>query len=199
MKMIIWVLVLAMAGTIAFLKLKNESLRKDLILADKEKIEAVSLAKNEIWDKQQIIEVLHDSIQNSKIESIHRIDSIAKAKGWKISRLESDLALKSQWIDSVKQMANIGQFTPLNPKDTNKINPLGSIPVSLDVNCWGMKGEIITRDPNSTFNVLVKSTTNYTDLFVFKGKKFLWWTIRKPSYQIVNECGEVKITNIKIK
>lgn len=199
---VIWILVgllLASMGANKYLLNKLEEKDGDLANANIDKINEVIKAKNAEWDKQRVIQLSHDSIKTSKEQYAQTIDSLLQSHNVNVNRLESALMLKSHWIDSVKQMAVMEKPQLRNPQDTNKINPLLSIKTHLETKCWGMKGNIVTHDPESFLEVLEQSTNTYTNLLVYKEKRFLFWVTRKAEYHIYNDCGEVGITNVKIQ
>ena len=159
-----------------------------------------SLKDGFVWDKQQLVNISHDSILTSKTWYAHTLDSLVKANNLNVNRLQSDLNLKSHWIDSTKKVLQ-GKFVLLNPKDTNKVDPQGKIFVVENQKCWGIKANIVTRDPNSYLEVVERSTNSYTNLIVLKQKRalgFLWIT-HKAEYHVYNDCGETSITNIQIQ
>ena len=209
----LWLTVLLIVGlstalTISRLQIKN---LEDEAVIVKFKTDAELVAqKNIVIDKQLTINIQHDSIKNSKEEAVRRIDSICKARDWKEKNLESDLSIYKHWVDSAKTAAVLSKPVPVNSKDTTTVfkeipssYPLLSIAASDQEFCWGMKGEIITRDPKAKFNVLQRTTSDWIDLFVEREKHFLgitWlWITHQPSYQIVNQCGPTVIRNIKIQ
>jgi len=200
-----WILVgllLSFMGLSGYLYSDNKKLQANVITITLQKDQEVEKAQNEVWKGQKEIETtkgdLELAIKNNQAYAV-KIDSLSKANGFKISRLEQALMISARWIDSTKKAATLGEFKLINPRDSNKVNPLGSIPVTQQDKCWGMKGEIITRDPNSKFNVLQENTITELQLVVIKGRKFLFWVTKLPRYEAYNDCGEPVLLNVKMK
>lgn len=72
-----------------------------------------------------------------------------------------------------------------------------TIPVSFVNQCWGFKGEILSKDQASTFNLLERTAKNSSQLIVVKAKYFLFIRLKKSEYKLFTDCGEGKFTDIK--
>ena len=203
MKVLLWVLMGFLLASIVvnkYLYEQNQELTGRIITIQVNSDKAVSEAKNAVYDKQKEIEVTSDELKNSKEAYAVTLDSVLKANQIKIKNLESALMVSSRWVDTIKSIAKTGKPFMVGETEKNgRETPLYDIPVSDNVKCWGMEGLIHTTDLNAQLIITKKTTDNATQLIVEKEKRFLFWVTRPAKYQILNDCGEPLILNVKMQ
>lgn len=121
-----------------------------------------------------------------------KLDSVMTAHKIALKSVKSATILKTEYKDtgSVKIVYKQAEKQP----DESFI-----IPISSEGQCWGMKGEILTKDANSKFRITEKTAVNSSQLFVIKRRflGFLWYNNRRNEYRAFTDCGEVDFTNIE--
>lgn len=70
------------------------------------------------------------------------------------------------------------------------------IQVSVNGDCWGLNGQILSKDSSSKLEITERFANNSTQLVVQRRKKFLFWTVRKESFKAYRDCGEMTVTQI---
>lgn len=132
-----------------------------------------------------------------------KLDSVKKANKIKPKSVVSATLIEQEYKDTTKQVITSGkpQIVPKNEvKDTIKqivSKVLYKIPVSVDGKCWSMKGEILSRDPESKFIVTEREFNNSVQALITRKRAlgFLWYT-KKQTLRVFSDCGEAKVTQI---
>jgi Tfp pilus assembly protein PilE len=133
-----------------------------------------------------------------------KLDSVQKANKIKPKQVVSATVINQTYKDTVKTKAIHGspQIVPKKEnKDTIKqiiSKTVYKIPVSVDGNCWKMKGQIISRDPESKLIITEKEFNNSVQALITRKRVlgFLWWG-KKQTLRVFSDCGEAKVTEIK--
>lgn len=80
-------------------------------------------------------------------------------------------------------------------RDAIKINDSSyKIPLSIDKSCWQLKGNILSGDQKSTFEVEEMTSTNSIQLIVSEKRRWLFW--KKQTFYAFSDCGNVDIVKI---
>lgn len=74
------------------------------------------------------------------------------------------------------------------------------IPLSVDDDCWGLKGFINSMDQNSQLEITERTSLNSVQLIVVR-KRFLGflWMTKRTEFKAFSDCGEVDVTKIDFK
>lgn len=138
----------------------------------------------------------------------HRIDSTAKANGFKPRSIAGATVIQISNRDTGKTDVIHGTPVIIPPKeiakkDTGKIDqmiPMYQIPVSVDKKCWGMKGVIVTTDPKAQLSIMETNAPNGIDILLVRKRflGFLWFT-KETKVHAYADCGELDITNVTYK
>ena len=74
------------------------------------------------------------------------------------------------------------------------------IPVSVNQDCWGMKGFVNSTDPNSQLEITERTGLNSVQLVVIR-KRFLGflWFNGKTDFKAFSDCGTVDVTKINFQ
>lgn len=72
------------------------------------------------------------------------------------------------------------------------------IPVESESDCWGMKGYIQSKDPNSKFTVTEKTSNNKVQALITRKRLwgFLWYRNKYEKLRVFSDCGESDVTQI---
>ena len=119
-----------------------------------------------------------------------KLDSVLKANKIKPRQLKGATIINIQYRDTGS--------TKIVYKDAIRL-PDNSykIPAGFDSQCWGFKGEILSKDPGSTLNITEKKASPSAQLVVVKEKRFLFWVTKKSEYKAFSDCGSITFTDIK--
>ena len=127
----------------------------------------------------------------------------------------------TQKVDSIRKVAKVplrairnAEVTSITYRDTVaveakrdrpvEIKPLVAmsvkyyaIPVSINEQCWGMKGLILTTDSSARLKITSRTAINSIQRLEI-GKRFLGflWFTKKSTFKAYTDCGEVKIDKI---
>lgn len=138
------------------------------------------------------LKLTHKEFEDAKTEWKFELDSVMNAHKIALKSVKSATIIHTEYKDtgSVKIVYKEPVFMP-NSKDY-------TIPVSYQDLCWGMKGTIISKDPDSKLNIQERTQSNSSQLFVVRKRLlgFLWYQNRKTEYRAFTDCGEIEFVQI---
>ena len=186
-KLVLWLIIacLALASTVTYLYKSNQSLRQD----NKRQSENFEQLNSEN-------KVLNLTLGEYKVlanKDKRKLDSLLKTINESPKHLKSATIFNTEYKDTTiiepiyltaEKQSNSASFT---------------IPIEVNESCWGIKGKIISSDPNSRLKITERTASNSNQLLVFKAKRFLFIKIRKERYEAYSDCGDtIKFTQINI-
>lgn len=163
-----------MYKTTVYQKLENSRLSENFVQANKIN-QVLNLKVGEYAD-------LHT--KDSK-----KLDSLLTVTKTKPKQLQSATIVNTEYKDTAVFL--LSNAKPEKQPDSSYI-----IQVSTDNGCWGLKGQILTKDPDSKFRVTDRTANNSAQLIVKKPRRFLFWTIRKAEFKGYSDCGVMTFTQI---
>jgi len=135
-----------------------------------------------------------------QMKSKTTIDSLLKVIDKKPKDLKEATVVEESFKDtnSIEPKYSKPEIQKQDNKESLALTkPIYTIPVSLDSDCWGMKGVIKSTDPEAKLFIKERTFINSIQLLVVKKKKFLWWTTRKEQFKAFSDCQkELKVTRI---
>lgn len=146
---------------------------------------------NLLRQSDQQLTLTKEELKKAVIDSTkmgRKVDSLMKVSKTRLKTVKEIVVVNVNHIDTVYVPAIRGVISFKNEKY--------KIPVKLITPCWGMEGDIFSKDPESTLFVSKKTSNPEIDLI--KGKKgILWW--KKEFYKARTSCGEINFTKIIIQ
>jgi coenzyme F420-reducing hydrogenase alpha subunit len=140
---------------------------------------------------EQELTLTHAEFEKADVWWKYKIDSLTKANKIKPKQVKSATIIRTEYKDtgSVK----IVYKTPIGEPKKGYV-----IPVSYADSCWGMKGTILSTDPNSKLNIAERTAVNSAQLLVTQ-KRFLGflWRKKKQTFKAYTDCGEIDFTKIE--
>ena len=138
------------------------------------------------------LKLTHNEFEKAKTEWKVELDSVMSAHKIALKSVKSATIIRTEYKDtgSVKIVYKEPVLMP-NSKEYN-------IPVSYSDLCWGMKGAIISKDPDSKLTINERTQSNSSQLFVVRKRLlgFLWYQNRKTEYRAFTDCGEIEFVQI---
>lgn len=177
-KLVLWLIIacLALASTVAYFYKSNQSLKQD----NKRQSENFEQLNSEN-------KVLNLTIGEYKVlvsKDKYKLDSLLKVIDESPKHLKSATIFNTEYRDTT-----IIEPIYLSPeKQPNSSSFI--IPIEVNESCWGIKGKIISSDPNSRLKITERTASNSNQLLVFKAKRFLFIKIRKERYEAYSDCGD---------
>lgn len=167
----------------------------------------MSNVKNLLKETNQELTLTKKEYLNADTEWREILDSVMVSYKLKLKQVKSATIIKYVYVDTTKHEATLGkpeiipQTEDLERTTGQPLEPMPElyrIPASVDGNCWSMKGEIISHDPESKFYVLKKSANNGIQLLVTRKQflGFLWVLKKSEKFNAYSDCGEIKFTKI---
>ena len=130
-----------------------------------------------------------------------KLDSVIKANKIKPKQVISATLITQAYKDTTKNEITQEKPQIIVPKEP--IKPIESktlyrIPISVNGECWSMKGEVITRDPETKVNITEKEFNNSAQALIIRKRAlgFLWWK-KNVQLHVYSDCGETNITKIE--
>lgn len=139
--------------------------------------------------QNQVLTLKIDEYSDLHTKDSQKLDSLIKVIKLKPKQIKSATVINTIYKDTT--IERIIYLPVQKQPDLSYI-----IPITTDNGCWGLKGQILSKDPDSKFKVTERTSNNSAQLIVTPRKKFLFWTIRKEKYQAYSDCGEVTFTQI---
>ena len=124
------------------------------------------------------------------------LDSVLKANRIKKKAVSDATNINIRYDDTSK--TNVVHKDPiLVPSPTPLAPKYYKIPVQVDGVCWGMKGYILSADPQSKLEVSDRNSSNSIQLFIVRKQflGFLWYT-GESEHKAFSDCGQLEITQI---
>jgi len=137
----------------------------------------------------QVLSLKIDEYSDLHTKDSEKLDSLLQVIKLKPKQIKSATVINTIYKDTT--IEKIVYLPVQKQTDSSYI-----IPITTDNGCWGLKGQILTKDPDSKFKVTERTANNSAQLVVTPQKRFLFWTIRKEKYQAFSDCGEVTFTQI---
>ena len=163
---------------------RNSILKKD---RDRQTENIANITKEN--ERQLVLKLEDYKALNAKWKTT--LDSTLKANDIALKHVKGATIIITQYKDTGS--------TKIIYKDVIKL-PDGSfkIPVGFDSQCWGFKGEILSKDQSSSLKINEKTANNSIQLVVTKDKYFLGflWKTRNAEYKAFSDCGKVDFTKI---
>lgn len=183
-KLYLIVILFLLSGIISFLIHRNNILRAD---RDRQTENLANITKEN--ERQLVLKLDDYQALNAKWKTT--LDSTLKANDIALKHVKGATIIITQYKDTGS--------TKIVYKDVVRL-PDGSfkIPVGFDSQCWGFKGEILSKDQSSTLKINEKTANNSIQLVVTKDRYFLGflWRTRKADFKTFSDCGQVDITKI---
>jgi len=145
----------------------------------------------QVTQSNSVLNTTISELSTVNTKMVAKYDSVIRVNKIKPKQVKSATIIQTVYKDTV--IEKIVYLPAKKQKDESFI-----IPISTDNGCWGMKGEILSKDGDSKFKVTERTANNSAQLVVTKRKKFLFWTIKPEKYQAFSDCGEVNFTQINI-
>lgn len=161
----------------------------------------------QVTQENSVLNTTVDELEYVKTKMVAKYDSVILENKIKPKQVKSATIIDSKYKDTTGEVlsANTKQDTArkVNNNPASYLQDMTNeelfiIPINTDNGCWGMKGEVITRDGDTKLRIIEKTFNNSHQLVVTKRKKFLFWTIKPEKYQLFNDCGEGTFTQINI-
>lgn len=125
-----------------------------------------------------------------------KIDSTAKKNSINTNSIASAQNISTSYKDTAKTPVTHGQPLPVESLKPIKVQQV-TIPVEVVNTCWGMRGYILTTDPDSRLFITEKTANNSIQLLVVRKRflGFLWYT-KKTEFKAFSDCGQLDVTKI---
>lgn len=125
-----------------------------------------------------------------------KIDSTAKKNNIGTRSIASATNITIGYKDTADVPVTHGDPLPVEHLQPMQV-PQVKIPVEVLNPCWGMKGYILTTDPDSKLSITEKTANNSVQLLVVK-KRFLGflWFNGKTEFKAFSDCGQLDVTKI---
>lgn len=119
-----------------------------------------------------------------------KLDSTLKANDINLKNVKQATVIKIQYRDT-------GSVKIQYKEAAKQTDGSYKIPVSYNSHCWGMEGQILTRDSLATFDIFERKSYNSAQLVVTR-KRFLGflWHTKKETFRAFSDCGEIDLTRI---
>lgn len=158
------------------------------------KIDNAMVSENFVQKDRQVsqLNLTVEEFKDLDTKSSKTIDSLLKVIKERPKNIKQATSIEIQYIDTGS--TKIIYKEPIVQPDKSFV-----IPVSFDSDCWGMKGQILSKDPGSKLEIKERIASNKAQVVVIKRKRFLFWTIRKEQIKAFNECGEISVTQINFQ
>lgn len=124
-----------------------------------------------------------------------KLDSTIKANKIALKSVKSATIIQTQYKDTgstkivYKDVIKLPDSSYKLPFESDSLNT-----------CWGVKGNILTLDPNAKIEITEKTANNSISLIVTQ-KRFLGflWYKKATKFRGFTDCGESDITDIKFE
>lgn len=204
MRIIMWFLVLALAASVGANKILMDKwieAKAEVVIVKDHEDEMIRLAVQDTkWEGQQKLDMSIIEFQKKETKLTKKIDSLFTAKNIKVKGVISVTETSTEWEDTTRTIAKVlnieKQPTIIN---TEIKQPVYKIVVADSTNCWVMRGEIKTIDPNAVFTTTYKHTSNTIHQVITKEKRFLFIRIKKARTEFYSDCGEPLMVNVTFK
>lgn len=173
---------------VAFILISYLWNRNDYLKHDRNRIKTNF---EQVTQENSVLNTTVDELEYVKTKMVAKYDSVILANKIKPKQVKSATIIQTQYKDTI--IEKIVYLPSEKQPDDSYI-----IPITSSNGCWGLKGEILTNDPETKFNITEKTFNNSHQLIVTPKKKFLFWTIKPEKYQLFNDCGEGTFTQINI-
>lgn len=186
-KLVLWLIIacLCLGSTVAYLYNSNVSLKQD----NKRQSENFEQLNNE----NKVLNLTLGEYKVLSSKDKRKLDSLLKIIDEKQKHLKSATIFNTEYKDTTI----IEPIYLTAEKQSNSASFI--IPIEVNESCWGMKGNIISKDPKSKLQITERTASNSNQLLVFKAKRFLFIRLRKERYEAYSDCGDtIKFTQINI-
>lgn len=148
--------------------------------------------ENLVKVRNQNLTLTREEFKRSETKWKFKVDSLLKAEKIALNKVKEITLINTVYRDT-------GSVKIIYKEPVLKPDKSYSIPISTpDENlCWGMKGQILTTDPNAKLQIDLRRANNSSQLLILRSRflGFLWWK-KTGKYKLNSDCGESDFTKI---